>query len=416
MCECKPHTPEPRWLGGKKYRVADFFDTWWDEYIKSPTEYIKPEQYKAVNAIRVCRTAALGIDIYTCPDCGDTTEIYHNCKNRFCPTCSWQDTVRWAERVKGQMTNLPHRHAVFTLPHHLIPLIKGNGKELLNILMRTSADTLKDWISHKYNLRIGVISVLHTFGETKGYHAHVHMIVSWGGIDNSTGALKMIKGEYVNYKFLQDKFRCKFEDSLIGLFDTGKLESCFYDRIGFMKFLKRINEKNWKIRLEPAMENPEAVIRYIGRYSKRACLSEYKITSLEGENISFRHKDYKRLDINNKPIERELTLNYREFFPRLLQHVPLPYFRIVRYYGFYSNRGGIAQEYIFKHTESIVEAAKDWVTLQKEKTGENPLHCQQCNKDKEYSHTVIEKKAAGKNDIINYRFERKYLTDKRAVA
>jgi hypothetical protein len=124
MCECTPHTSNKTWLGGRKYRLADFFDTWWDEYAKSPTEYIQPEQYKAVNAIRVCRTAALGIDIYTCPGCGDTTGIYHNCRNRFCPTCSWQDTVRWAERVKGQMPNLPHRHAVFTLPHHLIPLIK----------------------------------------------------------------------------------------------------------------------------------------------------------------------------------------------------------------------------------------------------------------------------------------------------
>jgi hypothetical protein len=282
--------------------------------------------------------------------------------------------------------------------------------------MRTAADTLKDWISHKYNLRIGVISVLHTFGETKGYHPHVHMIVSWGGIDNSTGVLKMIKGEYVNYKFIQNKFRCKFEDNLIDLFDTGKLESCDSDPIGFMRFLKRINKKNWRIHLEPAMENPEVVIRYIGRYSKRACLSENKITSIEGENISFRYKDYKRLDINNKPTEQELTLNYREFFPRLLQHVPLPYFRIVRYYGIYSNRGGIAQEYIHKDTASTEELVTDWETLQREKTGENPLYCQQCNKDKEYTHTVIEKKGTGNTEIINYRFERKYLTDKREVA
>jgi hypothetical protein len=173
--------------------------------------------------MRVCRTAALGVDLYACPGCGEITEVYHSCKNRFCPTCSWQDTVRWAERVKGQMLNLPHRHAVFTLPHQLIPIIKSNGKELLNILMRTAADTLKDWISHKYHLKIGIISVLHTFGETKEYHAHVHMIVSWGGTDNTTGELTAIKGEYVNYRFLQDKFRCKFEDSLIEIFDRGKL-------------------------------------------------------------------------------------------------------------------------------------------------------------------------------------------------
>ena len=99
---------------------------------------IRPEQYKAVNAIRVCRTAALGVDTYVCPECGEVSEIYHSCKNRFCPTCSWRDTMLWAERVKKQMLNIPHRHVVMTLPHLLNPLIKRNGKELLNVLMKTS--------------------------------------------------------------------------------------------------------------------------------------------------------------------------------------------------------------------------------------------------------------------------------------
>jgi hypothetical protein len=149
MCNHKTETNPEKLFPEKKYRLADFFDSYWDIYTKSPKEFIQPEQYKAVNAIRVCRTAALGVDIYACPDCGDITEVYHSCKNRFCPTCSWKDTVKWAERVKSQMLNLPHRHVVFTLPHSLNHLIKINGKHLLNILMRTSADTFKDWISHK---------------------------------------------------------------------------------------------------------------------------------------------------------------------------------------------------------------------------------------------------------------------------
>ena len=44
----------------KKYRLSDFFNRWWDEYAQHPAEYITPEQYKAVNAIRVCRTTTLG--------------------------------------------------------------------------------------------------------------------------------------------------------------------------------------------------------------------------------------------------------------------------------------------------------------------------------------------------------------------
>ena len=87
----------------KKYRLSDFFNRWWDEYAQHPAEYITPEQYKAVNAIRVCRTTALGIDTYVCPDCGEVREISHSCKHRFCPSCGWRDTLKWAARMKEKM-------------------------------------------------------------------------------------------------------------------------------------------------------------------------------------------------------------------------------------------------------------------------------------------------------------------------
>jgi len=393
MCGHQDHTVKKMATAVKKYRLADFFDRWWDIYKQAPKHYITPEQYKAVNAIRLCRTEALGIDHYACPDCGEITKVYHSCKNRFCPTCSWQDTVKWAERIKHQMLDLPHRHVVMTLPHQLNQLIKDNGKELLDILLRTAADTFKDWMGHKYKLKPGIISVLHTFGETKKYHVHVHMIVSWGGIHKQTKTLQQIKGDYVNYGFLKGKFRCKYEDQLIAMFDRGTLQHSFSDRKAFLHFIKRINSKRWVIKLEPPMEIPTQVVRYIGRYSKRACLSEYKITKMEGEVIAFRYKDNKAKDGNNKPIEKELELHYRDFFPRLLQHVPLPYFRLVRYYGLYSNRATIPQEYLYAEKEEAEkENPNNWETLQLEKTGENPLICTQCNKRRIYIHTTIKKR------------------------
>lgn len=393
MCSTNNASKESPWLKDKKYRLADFFNAHWDEYKKSPAALIQPEQYKAVNAIRVCRTEALGKDVYACPECGEITEVYHSCKNRFCPTCSWNDTLRWAEKVKNKMLDLPHRHAIFTLPHQLLPLIQKNKKKLLDVLMRTSADTLKDWMWHKHGIKCGIISVLHTFGEQKENHMHTHMIVTWGGIKPSTGKLTEIKGDYVNFKFLKNKFRHKFEDALVELYDTDQLAHDFSNRIEFMRYLKRINAKHWIIHIEASITDTERVIRYIGRYSKRACLSEYKITSIEGEYISFRYKNYKRLDVNKKPIEEEITLHYREFFPRLLQHVPLPYFKIVRYYGVYSNRGNIPQEYFYTKEKSLEnKTAETWESLQIEKTGKNPLVCCYCRQRKIYQYTIINKR------------------------
>lgn len=389
MCTCTTDNNHLISPNEKKYRLADFFAFNWDSYKMSPKEFIRPEQYKAVEAMQLCRTDALGVDIYSCKECGAISEVRHNCKNRFCPTCSWSDTVKWGDRVKGQMFSLPHRHVVFTVPHALNGLIKSNDKYLLNILLRTSADTIKDWMSQKYRLRPGIISVLHTFGEQKNSHYHVHMIVSWGGISKVTGKLERIKGDFVNYEFLQKKFRCKFEDSLVSLYNTGELFHQFSTKSLFLQFLRRINDKNWILHLEPPMEVPPQVIRYIGRYSKRACISERKITNIEGEYISFRYKDYKNLDINKKPIERELRLHYSDFFPRLLQHVPLPYFRLVRYYGVYSNRVSVPEEYLYKPSEAEVEA-----NVEKD----NPFFCATCHIEKEYQFTEILRWEIGEKD------------------
>ena len=396
----------------KRFRLADFFNTWWDIYAKKPKRFIRPEQYKAVNAIRVCRTAVLGTDVYACPECGEISEIYHSCKNRFCPSCSWKDTVVWAEKVKLRMLNIPHRHIVCTLPHSLAGLIKRNQYVLLGILMRTSADVFKDWMLSKYKIKIGIISVLHTFGEEKNFHVHVHMIVSWGGVRPKYNTLKIIENEYVKYNFLQNKFRCKFEDELIAMFDKGELDNDFIDRQDFMRFIKEVNNNDWVIHLEPPMDTPEEVIRYIGRYSKRACLSEYKIINIEKEFISFRYKDNRDRDENNTPKEKICELHYRDFFPRLLQHVPLPYFKLVRYYGLYSNKGSVPQEYLYKKEEENIPV--------EEEKQEDPKQCKECGKEKEYIHTIFDRRERNERttmfDINKHRHLIVKRYDKRKAA
>ena len=154
-----------------------------------------------------------------------------------------------------------------------------------------------------------------------------------------------------------------------------------------MNFIKQINKKDWRLHLELGIDLPEQVIRYIGRYSKRACLSEYKITNMEGEYLSFKYKDNKDLGENKKPKEKILSLHYNDFFPRLLQHVPPPYFRMVRYYGVYSNHGKIPEEYFSKSQEEIIEVTEQ--ELQKN----NPLYCDYCHVEKVYITTIFDKRS-----------------------
>lgn len=330
----------------KKYSLASFFNQHWNNYLQNPKYPISTIQHKAVNAIRKCRTAALGMDVYTCNDCGKTVEIYHSCRNRFCPNCSWAETVKWGKIVHSHLLNVPHRHVVMTLPHDLNYLIRRNGKFFYETLLKVSSDLTKAYIKNTYQFEAGVISVLHTFGEKKNLHVHVHMIVSWGGIDKKNNLLKAIPfGDFVDYNKLKDLFRAKMIGAIDSAYNSTLLQHNFLNDHEYKKFTNSLCKVPWIINLEPPMDLPEQVVRYIGRYSKRACLSEYKITNIEGDYISFRYKDYKQKDEQGKYREKILTLHYYDFFPLLLQHVPLRNFRQVRYYGVYATRTKILEEY-----------------------------------------------------------------------
>jgi hypothetical protein len=107
---------------------------------------------------------------------------------------------------------------------------------------------------------------------------------------------------------------------------------------------------------------------------------------MEGDLIAFRYKDYRNKNYQGHPVEKERELSYRDFFPLLLQHVPLPRFRLVRYYGIYSNRGHLPRE-CFSESE---EAPISWRSVHQSETGQDPLICPHCNVMKIYSYSIAE--------------------------
>lgn len=377
MCQ-STHTEQKSFE--KKFSLAQFFNAHWDNYVKAPKAYISKEQFKAVNAIRLCRTPKLGKDIYSCEDCGKVVEIYHSCKNRFCPNCSWTDTLKWADKVYEKLLNIPHRHVVMTLPHALNPIIVKNKKFCFDTLMSIASNIMKEYIIKQHEVIPGVISVLHTFGEKKNLHVHVHMIVSWGGIDHKKAQLKSIPvKQHVGYLDLKETFRIRYIKALTEQYQTNQLKHNFANEAEFQQFIANAQQKEWIIHLEPPMNMPEQIIRYIGRYSKRACLSEYKITNIDGDYISFRYKDYKEKDSSGKPLEKILTLHYFDFFPLLIQHVPLPNFRIVRYSGAYATKVKI--DPVYREKPAQADSGQKVITLNDTKV------CDKCNGQMIYRET-----------------------------
>lgn len=387
----------------KKFSLAEFFNAHWENYVKKPTKFITKEQFKAVNAIRLCRTSELGKDVYACKDCGSNVEIYHSCKNRFCPNCSWTDTLKWADKVFNKLMNVPHRHVVVTLPHDLNSIILKNKKFCFDTLMSLASNLVKEYIIKEFNTIPGVISVLHTFGEKKNLHVHVHMIVSWGGLNDARNQLNIIPdNQFVDYIKLKETFKSRYINELTNQYNKKELKTDFSDKSDFLNFTNKLQQKNWIIHFEPPMNMPEQIIRYIGRYSKRACLSEYKITNIEGEFISFKYKDYKEKDPENKPMQKILTLHYRDFFPLLLQHVPLARFRIVRYYGAYNTKSKI--------NSAFTEKTQNADTGQKIIEFNDTKVCSICNGTMQYIETMASEGSA--RWFIYKKMERKSVIKK----
>ena len=367
----------------QKIRLSDIYSEYADDYISHHKRPMSAEAIKAVNQTIACRTSKLGVITYACEDCGEVKHVYRSCKNRFCPRCGYRDTTQWADKMLDKLAPCPHHHIVFTLPAGMRPLSKRNKDKIHSLLLRSSAETMIDWSKHKHRLTPGIMTVLHTAGSDQKYHPHVHMICSAGGVDAKNKFKKYNSSYYlVRQEFIAKKFRYYFETGIFKLYRKGELDCDFKNEIQLKSFILELNDKAWVVSIQGALSNAESIVKYVGRYSKRACISEHNILSAENGEIRFRYKNYKDTDHKGKPAIAELTLSVEDFFGRLFEHVPSKGFRVVRYYGMYSNRrigkGYQTEEQKRKQADKQKET---WREMQKRITGVDPLICPCCKKE-----------------------------------
>ena len=384
----------------KGYRIQSILERFFAYYLRSPDRKLRLEDYhlKAVHQIRSCRTARLGVYHYSCESCGQTHALARSCKHRFCSRCGQADTHRWAERMLGRLLEMKHHHVVFTLPKALRWLSKRNGVLLHNLLFKVSSEVLKEWFWHKHELRCGLVSVLHTNGSQLNYHPHVHMIVTAGGMDGS-GRVVRLSGDYLcNAKWLGGQFKRKFIAEVLKLYKKGGLEvAARLDDIQKLgKWLRDVGGvHNWIVHIEKSLPNVSDLIRYVGRYTKRSCISERRILGVGADYVEISYKDYKNSERGGKPKESRRRYKVTEFLDALLQHLPPPGYKVVRYYGIYGT-----SEQMHLPQEELRDASEyddiDFDLLEEQingddlrsyrkymfyKTGRDPLYCYDCHQE-----------------------------------
>lgn len=163
--------------------VADIFRRHGSAYVQAHDGHLDRVERRVMSAIELCRTSALGGHVEGCQTCGTVRVAYNSCRNRHCPKCQGAAARDWLEARAGDLLPVPYFHVVFTLPAEIATIAFQNKKIAYDILFKSAAETLRIIAADPRHLgaEIGLIAVLHSWGQTLSYHPHLHCIVPGGG-------------------------------------------------------------------------------------------------------------------------------------------------------------------------------------------------------------------------------------------
>lgn len=278
-------------------------------------------QQKTLRALQQCRTAALGGHIDACADCGSVHISYNSCRNRHCPKCQGHKRQEWIQAREQDLLPCTYYHVVFTLPQELNPVALHQPQLLYGSLFESVWQTLNQFGSNE-QLQLGMIAILHTWGQNLSLHPHLHCIVPGGGIDKQGKWQKKIRSnKYLfSVKALSKVFRAKYVQSLRskGFEDKALIESLF--------------AKDWVVYAKRPFGGPKQVIEYLGRYTHKVAISNHRIQEVNERGVTFSFKDYR-----NKGQSKQMTLSHAEFVRRFSMHILPKRFIRIRHYGILSS-------------------------------------------------------------------------------
>jgi hypothetical protein len=229
-------------------------------------------------------------------------------------------------------------HVVFTLPAEIARIAYWNKKAVYGLLFKASAQTVTTIAADPKRLdaKVGMTSVLHTWGSAMTHHPHVHMIVPGGGL--SKGGDRWISckpGFFLHVRVLSRLFRRLFSEGLLALHRAGDL-NFFGDLVGladadaFANWIAPLRKTEWVVYAKPPFGGPEAVLAYLSRYTHRVAISNSRLISADADTVAFGWKDYR---IKSGERQKVMRLATGEFIRRFLIHVLPDGFHRIRHYG-----------------------------------------------------------------------------------
>jgi hypothetical protein len=329
-------------MPGPSLEVADIFRDHGAAWRDANKGHISLTQLKVMSAIVRCRTAALGGHVARCEDCTHEHIAYNSCRNRHCPKCQSGAAKAWLAAREAELLPVRYFHLVFTLPKQITDIAYQNKREVYNLLMRASADTVIKIACDPKHLgaRAGITSVLHTWGSAMTHHPHVHMIVPGGGLSaDETKWIDCRKSFFLSVRVLSSLYRRLILEGLARLHKAGKLRffgdhAELVDTNTFDVFLKPLRKIDWVVYAKEPFAGPKAVLAYLSRYTHRVAISNSRLIRADTDHVTFRVKNYR---VKGSARHTTMTLETNEFIRRFLIHVLPKGQHRIRHYGFFGN-------------------------------------------------------------------------------
>ena len=337
--------------------VADIFRGHGPAWRRANAGHISLGQLKVMSAIERCRTAELGGHVARCADCAYTTIAYNSCRNRHCPKCQGAAAKEWLADREADLLPVPYYHVVFTLPAAIADIAYQNKAVLYDLLFKVSAETMLTIATDPKHLgaRIGITSVLHTWGSALTHHPHVHMIVPGGGISpDGQRWVSCRPGFFLPVRVLSRLFRRLFLEKLLATHLAGRLSffgdhARLVDAQAFTAFLAPLRKTEWVVYSKRPFGGPEAVLAYLSRYTHRVAIANSRLIAFNEQGVTFNWKDY-RIEGRNR--YKHMTLATDEFIRRFLIHVLPKGLHRIRHYGLLAK--GVCADNIARARELLV--------------------------------------------------------------
>ncbi len=317
------------------FELADVFRRHGESYERANAGHLGRVERRVIGAITACRTAALGGHVEQCDDCGLTRIAYNSCRNRHCGKCQGTTRAEWLAARQAELLPVPYFHVVFTLPPAAAEIAFQNKQTVYGLLMRAAAEALMTLAAERLGAKLGLIAVLHTWGQTLTHHPHVHCLVPGGGVTLDGQRWVACKPNFLlSVRALSKTFRRLFLDRLAALFQRGELG--FFGQLAplaeaaaFAERVRALRRSAFVAYAKPPFGGPERVLAYLARYTHRTAIANSRLVAVDEDEVAFTYKDYRHAGRGGV-----MRLAPHEFIRRFLLHVLPDGFHRIRHYGF----------------------------------------------------------------------------------